>query len=60
MIIFPLCWHYDECVVLDGNPLVAEQEYGNELNLQDISEVIEWWNIIMVKGIEVVCVVLDI
>jgi len=20
-----ICWHYDTCVVLDGNPLVAEQ-----------------------------------
>jgi len=20
------CWHYDVCVVLDGNPLVVEQE----------------------------------
>lgn len=19
------CWHYDKCVVLDGNPLVAEK-----------------------------------
>ena len=27
--IVSLCWHYDACVVLDGNSLVEEQLYGN-------------------------------
>ena len=25
MHVDPTCWHYDACVVLDGNPLVVEQ-----------------------------------
>ena len=28
------CWNYDACVILDGNLLVAEQVYGNQMNLQ--------------------------
>ena len=41
------CWHYDACVVLDGSSLVTEQAYGNLMNPQVSSEVIEWWNIIL-------------
>jgi len=26
------CWHYDACVVLDGNSLITEEVYGNNMN----------------------------